>query len=407
MKKIALNLKIAWRSLCSFKIRTSLAVLGVFLGTFSLIVVTNLSGSMSKKTETEIAALGESLLIVQSGAARRVGTGTRLMTDAATLTVADAEAIAQKLLFVNNTSPSANRLFPVRYGNTTLRSVLLVGAAPNYSEVRNHMVQRGSFITNYDNINLNRVAVIGQRVAENLFGDEDPIGKYILIFRVPCKVVGVMEKKGADIAGFDRDNQIFIPLNTYMRRFVNKDFINTIYANVASREVIDETKSQIEELLRKRHNIRPGQRDNFTVINPKDVMALREQTTSMITVLGRIASAVSFIIGGIGILSIMILIVNERRVEIGIRRAVGAGKRDIVFQFLMESSFISFSGGMVGVMAGFIASAVIFRVSDLPFVISPVGIAVAFLASVTVGVLAGLYPSKKAISMQPADVIRL
>ncbi len=407
MKKIALNLKIAWRSLCNFRLRTSLAVLGVFLGTFSLIVVTNLSGSMSKKIETEIAALGENLLIVQSGVTRRVGAGTRLMSDATTLTVTDAEAIAQKLPFVNDASPSANKLFPVRYGNTTLRSVLLVGAAPNYPDIRNHMVQRGSFIANYDNINLNRVAVIGQRVAEKLFADEDPIGKYILIFRVPCRVIGVMEEKGVDIAGFDRDNQIFIPLNTYMRRFVNKDFVNTIYVNVADSEVIGKTKSQIEELLRKRHNIRPGQRDNFTVIDPKDVMALREQAISMITVLGRIAATVSFIIGGIGILSIMILIVNERRVEIGIRRAVGAGKRDIILQFLMESSFISFSGGMVGVIAGFIASAVIFKVSDLPFVISPVGIAVAFLASVTVGVLAGLYPSKKAISIQPADVIRL
>jgi putative ABC transport system permease protein len=407
MKKIALNLKIAWRSLCNFRLRTSLAVLGVFLGTFSLIVVTNLSDSMSKKTETEIAALGENLLIVQSGIARRVGAGTRLMTEATTLTIADAEAIAQKSLFVNDVSPSANKLFPVRYGNTTLRSVLVVGAMPNYPDIRNHMVQRGSFITNYDNINLNRVAVIGQRVAENLFGDEDPIGQYILIFRVPCQVIGIMEEKGGDISGVDRDNQIFIPLNTYMRRFVNKDFINTIYVNVANSEVIGEAKSQIEELLRKRHNIKPGQRDDFTVINLKDVMALREQTTSMITVLGRIAAAVSFIIGGIGILSIMILIVNERRVEIGIRRAVGAGKRDIILQFLMESSFISFSGGMVGVIMGFIASAVIFRVSDLPFVISPAGIAAAFLASVTVGVLAGLYPSKKAISIQPADVIKL
>jgi len=407
MKKIALNLKIAWRSLCNFRLRTSLAVLGVFLGTFSLIVVTNLSSSMSKKTETEIAALGENLLIVRSGIVRRVGAGTRLMSEAATLAVADAEAIAQKSLFVNDVSASANKFFPVRYGNTTLGSVLVVGAMPNYPYIRNHRVQRGSFITNYDNRNLNRVVVIGQRVAENLFGDEDPIGKYILIFRVPCQVIGIMEEKGVDISGVDRDNQIFIPLNTYMRRFVNKDFINTIYVNVINSEVVKEAKLQIEELLRKRHNIRPGQRDNFTVIDLKDVAALREQTTSMITVLGRISAAVSFIIGGIGILSIMILIVNERRVEIGIRRAVGAGKRDIILQFLMESSFISFSGGMVGVIMGFIASAVIFRVSDLPFVISPAGIAAAFLASVTVGVLAGLYPSKKAISIQPADVIRL
>jgi len=406
MKRISLNLKIAWRSLCNFRLRTSLAVLGVFLGTFSLIVVSNLSGSLSKKTEMEIENLGKNLLIVRSGIVRRVASGTRLLSEATTLTLNDARAIALQSRAVNTISPSSNKPFPARYGNITLTSVLVVGAVPNYTEIRNHHVKEGSFITESDNKDLNKVAVLGKRVAEKLFGDENPIGKHILIFRVPCQVIGIMEEKGVDISGIDQDNQIFIPLNTYLRRFVNKDFINSIYIQVIDDKSIPNAKTEIEEILRKRHKIEGDKKEDFTVIDLKDVMALKTQATSMITVLGRISAVVSFLIGGLGILSIMILIVNERRVEIGIRRAVGSRKRDIILQFLMESSFISFSGGMVGVVIGFITSAVIFKISKLPFTISLIGIMLSFAASVTVGILAGIYPSKKATMIQPVDIIR-
>ncbi len=406
MKRISLNLKIAWRSLCNFRLRTSLAVLGVFLGTFSLIVVSNLSGSLSKKTEMEIENLGKNLLIVRSGIVRRVASGTRLLSEATTLTLNDARAIALQSRAVNTISPSSNKPFPVRYDNITLTSVLVVGAVPNYTEIRNHHIEEGSFITESDNKDLNKVAVLGKRVAEKLFGEENPIGKHILIFRVPCQVIGIMEEKGVDISGIDQDNQIFIPLNTYLRRFVNKDYINSIYVQVMDDKSIPDAKNEIEEILRKRHKIGGDKKEDFTVIDLKDVMALKTQATSMITVLGRISAVVSFLIGGLGILSIMILIVNERRVEIGIRRAVGSRKRDIILQFLMESSFISFSGGMVGVVIGFITSAVIFKISKLPFTISLAGILLSFAASVAVGILAGIYPSKKATTIQPVDIIR-
>jgi len=386
--------------------RTSLAVLGVFLGTFSLIVVSNLSDSLSKKTEMEIENLGKNLLIVRSGIVRRVASGTRLLSEATTLTLNDARAIAFQSRAINTISPSSNKPFPVRYGNITLTSVLVVGAVPNYTEIRNHHVKEGSFITESANKNLNKVAVLGKRVAEKLFGEENPIGKHILIFRVPCQVIGIMEEKGVDISGIDQDNQIFIPLNTYLRRFVNKDFINTIYVQAMDDKSIPFAKTEIEEILRKRHKIGGDKKEDFTVIDLKDVMALKTQATSMITVLGRISAVVSFLIGGLGILSIMILIVNERRVEIGIRRAVGSRKRDIILQFLMESSFISFIGGMVGVAIGFIASAVIFRISELPFTISLAGIMLSFAASVAVGILAGIYPSQKATTIQPVDIIR-
>ncbi len=405
MKRVYLNLKIAVRSLCNFRLRTSLAVLGIVLGTFSLIVVSNLSLSLAKKAEIETESLGKNLLIVKSGITRRFASGTILLTQANTLTIQDARAIADGSRFINDVSPTSNKPFPVRYGNVALSSVLTTGVSPNFTEIRNFNVKEGSFISREDNDNLNKVAVLGKRVADNLFGPANPIGKHILIYRVPCQVIGVMEEKGVDISGIDQDNQIFIPINTFLRRFVNKDFINTIHVQIVDSESTPLAKREIEDILRKRHRI-TNDKDDFSVIDLKEVTELKTKTMSMIKTLGRISSAVSFMIGGLGILSIMILIVNERKLEIGIRRAVGSRKRDIVLQFLLESSFISLTGGIAGALIGFVATAVIFKISELPFVISPPAIALSFIASVAVGMLAGIYPSKKATTIQPVDIIR-
>jgi putative ABC transport system permease protein len=328
------------------------------------------------------------------------------LSEATTLTTRDAKAIIESSPFVSDVSPSSNKSFPVRYGDVTLTSVLVMGVTPNYTDVRDFRVKEGRFVNNNDNKNLNRVAVIGKEVADKLFGVRNPIGEYILIWRVPCQVIGLMEEKGVDISGFDQDNQVFIPLNTFLRRFINKDYIGSISVQAIDEKSIPIAKAEIEDLLRKRHRIREDQKDDFTVIDLKDVMALKTQAMSMITVLGRVAAVVAFFIGGIGILSIMILIVNERRVEIGIRRAVGSRKRDIILQFLIESAFISLSGGTVGLIASFITTIIIFMLSDLPFTVSLTGLILSFLASVGVGILAGIYPSKKATKIQPMDVIR-
>ncbi|MEW6053313.1 MAG: ABC transporter permease [Nitrospirota bacterium] len=406
MKRVYLNLRIAFRSLLNFKLRTVLAVMGVFLGTFALIVVSNLSDSLSLKTEKEAENFGNNLLIVRSGVVRKMGTSTRLLSEATTLTVDDARAIVQGSRFINDVSPSGNKTFPVRYGNVVLKSTLVVGVTANYPLIRNFRVEEGRFLSSEDDRGFSKVAVIGTKVAQNLFGNESPLGRYILIWRVPCQVIGIMEEKGVDISGLDQDNQIFVPLNTYLRRFVNKEYINSISVQVTGEESIPLAKAEIEEILRNRHKIRQYENDDFSVIDLKDVMALKIQAISMIKVLGRVSAVVAFLIGGLGILSIMILIVNERRVEIGIRRAVGSRKRDIVLQFLIEASFISFSGGTAGVMASSVASILVFWLADLPVAVSPAGHILSLSATVLVGILAGIYPSQKATRIQPVDVIR-
>ncbi|MDQ7787173.1 MAG: ABC transporter permease [Thermodesulfovibrionales bacterium] len=406
MKRIILNLKIAIRSLMNFKLRTTLAVLGVFLGTFSLIVVSNLSDSLAKKTQIEAEKLGKNLLIVRSGIVRRFGSSTRLLSEATTLMTHDAGAILDGSRLVKDASSSGNKNFPVRYGNVVLKSILVMGIMPNYSEIRNFRAKHGRFINEGDNTSLSKVAVIGTKVAEKLFGKQDPMGKHILIWRVPCEVIGIMEEKGLDISGLDQDNQIFVPLNTYLRRFVNKDYVNSISVQVINEQSIPLAKAEIEDILRKRHNIQKDQEDDFSVIDLKDVMALKTQAIHMIKILGRVSAVVSFLIGGLGILSIMILIVNERRIEIGIRRAVGSRKRDIILQFLLEASFISFSGGTLGVILSMGTSILIFLIAKLPFIFSPAGYAFSFFASIAVGILAGIYPSRRATKIQPVDVIK-
>lgn len=406
LRRILLNLKIARRSLVQFKWRTSLAVLGVFFGTFSLIIVSNLSGSLAVKTEQEIDSLGKNLLIVRSGIVRRVGAGTPLMSQATNLTPEDARAIRESIPAVADLSAAGYKTFPVRYGNVSLKGILVGGVEPNFQDIRNFRAREGSFIADQDNLDRNKVAVLGRTVVEKLFGDEDPIGKYILIWRVPFQVIGIMEEKGSDVSGADQDNQIFIPLQTYLKVLVNKTNVSNIFVQVTRDDLVSATKTDMETLLRKRHKIGPGQNDDFAVIDMKDVMALKAQAMDLITVLGRIAAAISFIIGGLGILSIMILIVNERKLEIGIRRAVGSRKRDIVLQFLIESSIISLAGGMIGVFSGALISVILLGVLKYPFTLSLTGLAIAFGASVLVGVLAGIYPSKKATQFEPVDILR-
>ena len=406
LRRILLNLKIARRSLVQFKWRTSLAVLGVFFGTFSLIIVSNLSGSLAIKTEQEIDSLGKDLLIVRSGIVRRVGAGTPLMSGATNLTPEDARAIQDAVSSVADLSAAGYKTFPVRYGNTVLKGILVNGVEPNFQDIRNFHAREGSFVSAQDNLDRNKVAVVGRTIVEKLFGDEDPIGKYILISRVPFQVIGIMEEKGTDVSGADQDSQIFIPLQTFLKTLVNKTNVNNVYVQVTGSEFIPAAKADIESLLRKRHKIGPGQNDDFAVIDMKDVLALKTQAMDLITVLGRIAAAVSFIIGGLGILSIMILIVNERKLEIGIRRAVGSRKRDIILQFLIESSIISLAGGTIGVFSGALFSVILLRVLKYPFALSLTGLVIAFGASVLVGILAGIYPSKKATQFEPVDIIR-
>ncbi len=406
MKRIILNLKIALGALGNYRLRTALAVLGVFFGTLSLVIVGNLSDSLSLKTEQEIDNLGKDLVIVFSGQLRQQGPRGSLISRAATLTQEDATAISEGLPAAMQVSPSGMKAFPIRYRNVVLKAVAVNGVTPNFTAVRNFEIAAGSPLADDDETNQRKVALLGPTTAEKLFGTENPVGKTILIWRVPCQVIGVTVAKGSDISGTDQDNQIFVPLKTFLRTFTNQEYLNAIYIQAADENAIPSLQNNVKALLRIRHKIGAGMKDDFTVVDLKDVNTLKNDAMGMIKILGRTAAAASFLIGSLGILSIMILIVNERRIEIGIRRAVGSRKRDIILQFLLESSFISVTGGLIGILAGILASLLIARILDYPATISLPGLILSFAASALSGIIAGIYPSVKAIQINPVDIIR-
>ncbi len=407
MQRILLNLKIAIDSLSHFKLRTTLAVLGISLGAFALTIVADLSGSLILKTKNEINRLGENLLIIKSGSVRAFAGTTRIFRNANTLKEADATATLKYSGSVEAVSSSASKVFPVRHRDMLLPKINVVGVEPNFSHLRNFYPANGIFISDKDNQDRSRVVVIGKKIAEKLFQEgENPIGKYILIWRTPCQVIGIMEEKGADISNVDQDNQIFMPLKTFTTRYISSDVIDTIFIKVKKPQIIDNAKGEITALLKQRHNIRGDKEDDFTVIDMKDVLSLQASTMKMVSILGTISAIISFLIGGIGILSIMTLIVNERKIEIGIRRAIGGRKRDIISQFLAESSLIAILGGTFGVILGFAISLAIFYVSKLPFYISVTGLIISFFASILVGIIAGIYPSRNAIKIEPVYIIR-
>ncbi|MBF0336596.1 MAG: ABC transporter permease [Nitrospirae bacterium] len=403
-RHVTLNLSIALKSFSSFKLRSALAVAGVVLGTLSLITVTNISASLRLQTLKEVESFGKNLLIVRSGL---MGMHARpgALGEATNLTIADVRAIKNSTFYINNIAPATSKNFPVRYLDTTITTTLM-GVGSEFFQIRKLDLSRGQYFAPADDKELKRKAIIGAKVAQKLFGDADPMGKYIYVYRVPCEVTGVLRPVGADAAGVDSDNIVYVPLNTYLRRFVNKQYVSVIYIEANDDASLSPLASQTEDLLRLRHNIKKGQRDDFTVINLKDVNDIKTQAIRLVRMLGLIVSLVSFTISAVGILSIMILMVNERRVEIGIRRAVGSKKRDIMIQFLTESSFISFVGGVIGCVIGVALSLLVALVTGMPFVVSGTGVVIAFTASLCIGLFSGIYPSKKAIEIEPIYILR-
>ncbi|HHG74117.1 MAG TPA: FtsX-like permease family protein [Persephonella sp.] len=405
MHKLFLIFAVIIRIFREYRLRSALSVLGVAFGTFALITMISISNSMKEKSRLEVEKFGKNLVVVKSGKVRVFRRRERSITTAKTLKLSDAYFIKQQVDHVVKVLPSFQIAYPVRRGGTTVFSTI-IGVGREYPQLRNINVEKGRFYTEDEEKTGQKVIVLGYKVAKDLFKNEDPIGKTILIFRVPCKIIGVMEEKGVDISGEDQDSLIYTPLKTAMRRLANVDYINTIYVQVDNRENIPYVKKKIRQLLRKRHHIKKGEKDDFTVLSPDDYLRMEKEAIHIFSVLGGVSATISFLIGGIGILSIMILIINERTEEIGIRRAVGAKKTDILLQFVLESSFISIAGGFFGVVMGVFVSELIFLLFDLPKTLNLHWIVLSFFLSVLTGILAGIYPAYKASTIKPVEALR-
>ncbi|QWR77930.1 ABC transporter permease [Candidatus Magnetomonas plexicatena] len=401
-KNLTLNLKIALKSLSTFKLRTTLAVMGAVFGALSITVVSGVSLSMEIKTERELASFGKNLLIIRSGQMKTHGRPD-IMTESPRLSALDAAAIRDHTSYVKETAVVSTKSMPIRYGDTTLPGAVVMGVSVEYFKIRDLKLSSGTLFTQAHDKELQRVVVIGSNIAERFFPtDESPLGKYIYIYQLPCEIIGVAAPMGEDFSDINQDNLVYMPLQTFLRRFTNTTKVNFIQVQAVDSAVMEPLKAETERILKERHST--GEQNDFSVFTLKDLTVMQDKTIRIVKILGLCASAASFSISAIGILSIMALMVTERRTEIGIRRAVGASKRDIVLQFLGESSFISVSGGIAGVLLGTLINAGISYFSELPLKVSATGVMLALICSVLTGIVSGVYPSMRAVRIAPVNI---
>lgn len=403
-----LSLRIALKSLATHKMRTVLAMLGVFLGALALTGVLHISLAMEQKAVEETEKLGPNLLMAMTGNIRFRRGEIRADAGNTRFRLADATALLRGLPSAVAGAPYLSFPMNIRAGNTTTMCQV-VATWPDYMQVRGTGTQCGRFFDRQEEDDKALVCTLGPTIARRLFGSpEAAVGRIVQLFRARLRVVGVMEEKGSDISGTNQDEQIFVPLSTFMRRLSNKDYIHGIYMQLAEGANFDLAKDTATEILRRRHgiNTEAGQTDDFRVLTARDTMQLKQQALDLVQTLGYISSSLSFGIGGLGILSIMILLVRARRLEIGIRRAVGARRSDIIRQFLLESGAMSAVGGAAGTLAALALLTVVYRLGDFPHVYSAWLIGGSLFGSAALGLAAGAYPAWAAANVGVLSVLR-
>jgi putative ABC transport system permease protein len=399
--------KVAVRSLRANKMRSALTMLGMVIGVAAVIAMVAVGEGANERISSEIASVGSNLILVLSGSTTsgglRAGFGS-----APTLTIADAKAIGKELSAVRLASPSVRSSAPIVYGNRNW-STLVQGVTPEYFLIRDWDLAAGRSFTGDETDAAAKVAVLGQTVAEALFGGEDPVGKIVRIRRVPFVVAGVLERKGQSPQGQDQDDVVIAPVTTVQRRVsgsAHPGTVRVILVQAADAESVWEAESQVTDLLRQRHRIGKGDEDDFSIRNLSEMLAAAEASMRIMgLLLGAIAS-VSLLVGGIGIMNIMLVSVTERTREIGIRMAVGARERDILLQFLIEAVVLSLVGGAAGILMGIGGSALISRFAGWSTIVLPEAVLLAFGFSAAVGVFFGFYPARKASRLDPIEALR-
>jgi len=301
--------------------------------------------------------------------------------------------------------PAQNKKLQVKYGNLSTKTSI-VGTTADILRVRNYALAKGRFFDEDEDKGRRRVAVLGQTVVENIFGEEDPVGKMIRIGRVPFAAIGVLTPKGLDINGTDQDDQIIIPLQMALRRLFNLTYINTIYVQARDSHSIHRAESEIRTILREGHHIRRGKPGDFTIQNQASVIEAQKESGRAFTLLISSIAAVSLLVGGIGIMAVMLISIRERIKEIGIRMAVGAKKSDILMQFLAESLLLSIGGWIIGIIMGITVAVIIAIFADWPFSLSLKVVVISFLSTVAMGIFFGVYPAKKAADLDPIKALQ-
>lgn len=386
------------------KSRTFLMMLGIIVGVATLTMIASSVLGARAKVMKNVGKFGFDQLAVFAGSGKKLGVFRSL--DVTTLTVADAEAIEAEIRNVREVTPQINRRdFPVKHGALSSYG-MLVCVNPNWRSVWKTSASRGRFISDEDVSRLARVAVIGETMVKDLFQDQDPIGEQILINNLPFKVIGILEKRGTSPAGVDMDGRILIPLTTGQKRVFNHDHLVMIKVALRDPAKVDDTVRDLSALLRERHRLQDGMEDDFSIATPKKVMAMASKISSSFTLFLVLVSAVSLIVGAVVIANLMFIGVNERKAEIGIRRAVGARKQDILTQFLIESLFVAVGGGIIGIVLGLAGLKGLSSFMKIPSTLMWQPIVLALVSALLVGLVAGIQPARKAAGLNPVESLK-
>jgi putative ABC transport system permease protein len=403
--KIVKNILISKKILLERKARTALSLSGVIIGVCAVIIMVAVGKGTEEKIVSQITKMGSNLLLVNAGQVKIIAGRARQVKVVTTLELKDADGILNEAESVKNVAPAQTKKLQVKYENLSTNTNI-VGTTPDIIEVQNHTLAQGRFFDEDEDKGLRRVAVVGQIVVDNIFEEQYPIGKIIRIGKVPFEVIGVLSPKGLDVNGMAQDDQIFIPVRTALRRVFNLDYINAIYVKVKDSSLMDETEKEIRGILRGKHHLKEGKNDDFTIQNQATVLETQRESSKVFTLLIGSIAAISLIVGGIGILVVMLISIKERTKEIGIRRAVGAKRKDILFQFFSEALILSIGGGIIGVIIGVTVSMVVAFFAGWPFIVSINAIALALLSTFIIGIFSGVYPARKASLLDPIKALQ-
>lgn len=397
--------KIALKAMVRNKMRTFLTMLGIIIGVASVIVMLAIGQGSKKSIQNQISSMGSNMIFVRPNSDMREGVRMNA-SSMQTLEIADVEAIKKSCPSVSAVSPQVSSGGQVIYGSNNWPTSMQ-GVNADYLSIRKLSLKDGRIFNEQELNSSSKVCVIGQTVVENLFTNgESAVGKTIRFNKIPFKVIGVLAEKGENTFGQDQDDIIIAPYTTVQKRIMAITWVQSIFTSAVSEEASSKAVDEISEALRKSHKLKSTEDDDFEVRSQAELINTFSSITNMLTILLAAIASISLFVGGIGIMNIMFVSVTERTREIGLRMAIGGREVDIMLQFLIESVMISFAGGLIGVMFGFIFAYGVSAIFGWPIAITSFSVILSFIVCLATGVFFGWYPARKASYLDPIEALR-
>lgn len=395
------SLLLALREIRRNVLRSILTLLGIVIGVAAVIVMVTLGEGATLAVRQQIASLGNNLLIVRPG--QHMGPG--MSSDAPAFSMDDVHALRRDVPALVSVAPAATQSMTAVAGNSNW-ATSVVGVDNQYLDARSWSISSGRAFTEGELRSGKAVCILGDTVREELFGAQDPVGQRLRLKKIACEVIGLLEPKGQSSMGSDQDDVVLIPLRTLQRRIAGNQEVRVIYLSVGDGRSPELAQAEAERLLRERRHIVPGEEDNFSVRDMREIANMLAGTTRVLTTLLGAVASVSLLVGGIGIMNIMLVSVTERTREIGVRLAIGAREGEVLMQFLVEAVVLSSIGGLLGILLALGASMGLAGMLQVPFVFNGRIVAIAFLFSAAVGVVFGYFPARRAARLDPIEALR-